>query len=273
MMTDKQFDARLRHIDDQAAAMQERVDAYRDQKMAQLFAESEWSQEQIAEKVGKDRSWVTRHFCFARFLEFVPNGHETEKLPKNFTERKFREYWDKTERTTSSRKGKAADADEKARFAEVLRQMQDEYILRKPDKAVAKAIAERAATGEWMWVEQVAEAIRPDVGEVGNVQLAQVMSRIRKNNAMGLLLETKHRVSGHRSQYRISKIPKGFQKLKASDIRAAASKAVPALKAIVEMARDANAATVDLNTFLIQAEKAARALEPLLKAFGAAAAD
>src|SRR5687768_6972313 len=53
MMSEERFDARLKHIEEQHAARRESADAYRDQEMAKLFEESAWTQERIAQRVGK----------------------------------------------------------------------------------------------------------------------------------------------------------------------------------------------------------------------------
>src|SRR5262249_23371264 len=85
MMTTEQFDAKLTHIEEQAAAMQERVDGYRDQNMARLFLESGWSQEELAAHLGKrwgkevSRPWVTCHLRFGRFLAFFVTSGNKER--------------------------------------------------------------------------------------------------------------------------------------------------------------------------------------------------
>jgi hypothetical protein len=79
--------------------------AYRDQHLARLFAESEWSQEDLAahlaKKWGKEVSqeWVSKHLRLGRFLAFInTSGIENEwQVPPNFTEREFRRYWEATE--------------------------------------------------------------------------------------------------------------------------------------------------------------------------------
>ncbi|HEY7423256.1 MAG TPA: hypothetical protein VH682_03350 [Gemmataceae bacterium] len=87
-----------------AAARQERVDGYRDQKMAALFVESEWSQEELAAHLGKrwgksvSSDWVAKHLRLGRFLSsFNTTGIKDEwKLPLNLTERAFRRFWEAT---------------------------------------------------------------------------------------------------------------------------------------------------------------------------------
>src|SRR5262245_19903056 len=99
-MTQNEFDARLQHIEDQVAARQEKVDGYRDQQMAALFLDSEWSQEELAAHLSKrwDKSishdWVNLHLRLGRFLNFFTTSGRKDhlKLPVNLTERAFRSF-------------------------------------------------------------------------------------------------------------------------------------------------------------------------------------
>jgi hypothetical protein len=64
---------------------------------APKMAKSGWTQQKIAERIGKDQSWVALTLRFGKFLEHVmTSGHNTLAIPQNLTERRFREYWNKT---------------------------------------------------------------------------------------------------------------------------------------------------------------------------------
>src|SRR5262245_30816820 len=89
--------------------MQEKADSYRDQNLAKLFAESDWSQEKLAAhlaaKWGKEvsREYLSNKLRFGRFLLFFgATGTEdgapaaSWKLPANLTERAFRKHWEAT---------------------------------------------------------------------------------------------------------------------------------------------------------------------------------
>lgn len=131
MMTEQQLDARLTHIEEQAAAMQERVDGFRDQEMAKAFLASEWSQEQLAgylaKRWDKDVSpdWVAKHLRLGRFLRFFNTTciEKDWKIPRNLTEGAFRGFWEQTEAGGEfggrGANTPAARKDEKRRFAEV----------------------------------------------------------------------------------------------------------------------------------------------------------
>jgi hypothetical protein len=131
MMTDEQFEARLTHIEDQVAAMQERLDGYRDQQLAKLFIESGWSQEQLAafltKKWGKSisREHLSDRLRFGRFLSFFGASctEDQWKIPPNLTEGTFRRFWESTEASGDfsghRANTKAAIEDERRRFRSV----------------------------------------------------------------------------------------------------------------------------------------------------------
>lgn len=68
-----------------------RAVAWRDQHLAQMFYECEWTQQEIADEEGMSREWVSKRLIFGRFCEFL--GTTVPKLPVNLTEGKFREFW------------------------------------------------------------------------------------------------------------------------------------------------------------------------------------
>ena len=52
-MNEQEFDAKLKHIDEQAALKQDRGDSYRERELAKLFVDSGWSRQQLAERVSE----------------------------------------------------------------------------------------------------------------------------------------------------------------------------------------------------------------------------
>lgn len=69
-----------------------------EQALAQLFYRSGWTQEQLAQEEGKNRTRITQMLQFGRFLNFVTTGNN---LPKDqfskLSERSFRHFWARTE--------------------------------------------------------------------------------------------------------------------------------------------------------------------------------
>lgn len=108
-----------------------------DQALAAFFVRSGWTQEDLAQEEGKSRKWIERHLRFGRFLADGPMG----PFPKNLTERRFRGFWDHTDKNKNDR----------IRFGEVLRLMEEATLTRshKPKPAIAQAIKSTCGNGEW----------------------------------------------------------------------------------------------------------------------------
>lgn len=171
MMTEQQLDARLTHIEEQAAALQERVDGYRDQEMAKAFLESEWSQEQLAEFLGKrwgkdvSRPWVECRLRFGRFIGFFDTQCIKEwTLPTNLTEGAFRRLWESTKGDRDFRGHKAnteaAVKDEQRRFREVLVLLKETGLHRKKKFVRQQIVKLFGRKQEWLTLEQFREKLQ-----------------------------------------------------------------------------------------------------------------
>jgi len=191
-LTDEQFDLRLQQIDDQAAAMQERVNAFRDQELARLFHQCGWTQQRIADKVGKSQNWVCYQLRFGAFLEFITSGDNSTKPPKNLTERKFRGYY---ERTTEEK--------EDLRFADVLKLMEEESYLElvpkgRRDPEVSELILDQFADGKWHYLETIVKGVgKPEEAVKTRLRF------MRERGTKGVFCES--RKAGRSTQYRIVK--------------------------------------------------------------------
>ena len=47
----------------------------------------------LAQKEGKSQRWISYRLTFGRFLNFAPMGANSESLPNDLTERRFRSFW------------------------------------------------------------------------------------------------------------------------------------------------------------------------------------
>jgi hypothetical protein len=52
---------------------------------------------------GKGQPWVSQTLLFGRFLNFITTVINAELAPKNLTERKFRSYWEQTDKSPNER--------------------------------------------------------------------------------------------------------------------------------------------------------------------------
>jgi hypothetical protein len=78
-----------------------------------VHVECGWTQERIAQKVGKKKTWVCYRLRFGAFLAFT-SGERIKFSTENLTERRFRSCWART-------KGKEA-----ARFEQVVKLLSDD---------------------------------------------------------------------------------------------------------------------------------------------------
>ena len=232
--------------------------AIRERALAELFARSGWTQQQLAEKesgiTGKkvSRPYIAKRLKFGAFLRFVSTGNNPEKepllIPIDLNERAFRKYWDQTEK----------GADERMRFrrvAEMIRQdteIVDTYCRFKRDQAQAKIkdIIAKFGDGKWHTVEEIAEGIGVDL-ETAKMR----MYRAKSDGAGKCHYES--RKYGKTTQYRI--IRGGGRKV---DMTALEKEIAPILDALDEEGGK-NAATMSPPTVLHLAHQLRKLIERL----------
>lgn len=140
-MTPAEYDA------ERAKLVVTKAEAVRwEQELAKLFVRSGWTQQELAAKEGKPPSWVQSWLRFGRFLEFAETN---TAAGVNITERRFREYWARTVKSS-----------EHERFTEVeaLIAIAAELPARRPqrDKKIGKAIVDKFGDGKWHSIETIA---------------------------------------------------------------------------------------------------------------------
>lgn len=125
-----------------------------EQALALLFYRSGWTQDELAKKEGKSKSSIGRSVIFGRFLALIAKSPVGEKL----TERRFREYW---ERTTSS-------PNERIRFRAVLDLMEADEPVRQRHipKGHPKRIVEKFGDTKWHSLPVIAKFLESDEEEV-----------------------------------------------------------------------------------------------------------
>lgn len=163
--------------------------AKRDQALAKLFYRSGWTQEELAAREGKPQSWISRRTLFGRFLDFMPTGINPETAPANLTERRFRSYWDRTDKS---------EGNERQRFSAVLRLMQEETVLiQKRRPKIGPMIVEQFGDGKWHALATIAKAIEEPEEHI--VETLRTMEALR--GTYGARCERKK--VGTSSSYRI----------------------------------------------------------------------
>jgi hypothetical protein len=86
-----------------------------EQGLAALFYRSGWTQDELAKKEKKTQSYVGKMLRFGRFMTFSSAG-------LNLTERRFRDYWDRT--------AEHGSGNERIRFAAIMKLIEGEEPLR-----------------------------------------------------------------------------------------------------------------------------------------------
>jgi hypothetical protein len=173
--------------------------AKRDQALAALFWRSHWSQDELAQAEGKNQAWVSRRLLLGRFLDFMTAGHKTD-IPPNLTERKFRGYWEQTERKPK----------EQHRFADVVRMMQDDLRLGSPrtkcnTAPLAVALVKKFGGGKPHTVDEMARALNVSPREI------QAAFRAYRHGRYGARIEGPGHGRGD-GRYRIFASPTGGKK-------------------------------------------------------------
>jgi hypothetical protein len=176
-MTWDHFDARLRTIEKNRSAAQERVDGKHDQRLAKLFVDSGRSQQELANHLAEVWSknvapeWVSKHIRFGRFLSFFSTvcTEEGFRLPPNLTEGGFRALWENTtaDGNYSGHRAntEAATNDERRRFAEVIETLRIIGLPRNKKQVQARIIQEFKIKPAWLTIDEILERISKDGGD------------------------------------------------------------------------------------------------------------
>jgi hypothetical protein len=138
-MTEAEYDAERARLGNSRKDAGDRWE----QELARLFAKSGWTQEDLAKKEGKGRTWVVQRLCFGRFLNFVANATNPVPLPRNLTEGRFRKYWDNAD---------PCDGNERQRFALVDKAIRGDAkgpVLPREQTDLGPRIVKAFADGKW----------------------------------------------------------------------------------------------------------------------------
>jgi hypothetical protein len=127
---------------------------------------------------------------FGRFLAFITSGDKSEIVPRNLSERRFRSYWERTDK---------AESNERIRFRAVQTMLSEETVVRATRRdGLGKRILAEFADGKWHDISVIAKRV-----EETPESLKQMFADFgKKNNAYSVALCEKKQV-GTKFQYRI----------------------------------------------------------------------
>jgi hypothetical protein len=183
-MTAAEYDAERAKLADQ----RKHAGARFDQELAKLFLHSGWTQDELAKREGKGQTWVNYNLRFGSFLRFITTVINPESLPSNLTERRFRGYWEQTEKESGN---------ERQRFIAVQKLIAEELSLQaKRRPHIGQDIKEHFADGKWHKPGTIAEKLGRDEDHV-----IATLEQIIKRKAYGLKCEQKQ--VGKHTEYRI----------------------------------------------------------------------
>jgi hypothetical protein len=242
-MTEQQYEKeRAKIAPTKRNAMNERAVRW-EQQLAMLFCRSGWTIEQLVAKEGKSKSNIGRLMQFGRFLNFSQTWENTENLPGNLNENRFRVYWDRTEK---------GNGNERVHFRAVLELMRSETILCRPRShlKLGPPIREQFADGKWHAFETIAASIE------GPQEIVRAsLNQMYKTGSYGVKAERK--LVGTEMHYRI------FPQDKTVSVKELKEKLAPIIKELMLQGR-ANMATVSPPTVLYNAGKLQKLLDEWL---------
>jgi hypothetical protein len=191
-LTPDEFKRRREEIKTTYGENKQQAGARFEQALARLFYESGWTQDQLAAEEGKSQQWVSYRLRFGAFLAFTTSGGNHGIPPANLTERRFRGYWEQTDK---------AESNERIRFREVLRLMEPDERLGKstaPKTAVGEAIVAKFADSHWHAVATIADGVSATEQDV-----SAVLDLMQKKGTYRCHCE--RRQKGKTTQFRIIK--------------------------------------------------------------------
>jgi transcriptional regulator with XRE-family HTH domain len=188
-MTDAAYDAERAQLRETYGENRTDAGAKFEQALAALFHRSGWTQQELADKEGKSQQWIAVRLRFGRFLDFTTTVVNTESIPNNFTEGRFRSFWERTE------------GDERIRFREVIKLMQDATVAAPRRPGIGKSIKERYADGKWHNSAVIVSKIEGDEAHV-----RETLERMCRNQTYGVNAERKK--VGTEIHYRLFKMDK-----------------------------------------------------------------
>jgi hypothetical protein len=158
-----------------------------DQALAMFFDGSKWTQEELAHEEHRQQPWISRHLLFGAFLKNMPR----DIIPKKLTEKRFREYWKRTEHEPNQR----------VRYRLIVGLIEEDVTLSKSTKkkpAIADAIKTTSATGAWHRFSTIVTNVRTLVPEATEEDIEAVLKTMIYTGSYNVFCEKKKGVDHYR---------------------------------------------------------------------------
>ena len=145
MMTREEFDARKAHLEELYGSTARDAGGRRAQALARLYAESEWTQEALAEKEQMQRRRIAYLLIYGKFLL----GTNSSKAA-GCSEWNFRVLWNRTDKTMPHHE----------RFAAVDTMLEEEEAPMRPElKGLGKKLVAQFTDGKYHRAKDIANAL------------------------------------------------------------------------------------------------------------------
>jgi hypothetical protein len=198
-MTDAQFDARIKEIEAHYNNRRQGADALRDQELARLFHESKWTQEAIAQKMGKSQNWVCCHLKFGAYLEIIADGYNLKYAPETLTERRFRDAW------RAVGKGHAKETQD-GRFERVTCWLEEnaassvpknyQNLVHKP--GIKPVLIDILSEHGWHSIGEINKGVREKIPGTDGPQVTKAIANLGQHPPKGMVLKAQHSGLSHR---------------------------------------------------------------------------
>jgi hypothetical protein len=203
-MTEPEFDARIKQIDKGYAGKREGAEAYRDQELARLFIECKWTQEKIAQEMGRTQPWVTYRLRFGRYLEIITRSYNSSRPTDSLTEYHFRKGWS----TVAKEHPKETEAERFGRVAEWLEAnpplvgRSDKYGGVVKRQNIRPAIQEiLSANKGFIGTQELYSRVKEMFPGTQHKQINNALQWMQKKPPPGMILDARH--NGHSHRYRL----------------------------------------------------------------------
>jgi hypothetical protein len=202
-MSHVKFHARIKEIEALYNTHRHGADALRDQELARLFYECKWTQQAIAQEMGKSQQWVSLHLRFGAYLHFTTDRCNFKYALETLTEWRFRDAW------RAVGKGHAKETQD-GRFERVTRWLEEhaassvpknyQNLVHKP--GLKPVLVELLSREQALGIAEIIAAVREKIPGTDGPQVTKAIGNLRQHPPRGMVLKETHYGKSHR--YRLA---------------------------------------------------------------------